>query len=114
MRAAVYACEDGAVRRFALAAFRLAFCGGYDLDHPEVLRELAAATGIPGAGCLQAADDPGRDQALELGARSLRRRGVQRLPVFRIDGRLFEGEPALVGAALHPASGRPAPVAHPA
>src|SRR5437764_14638057 len=39
MRAASYACEGGAGARFALAAFRLAFCGGYDVDDPAVLAE---------------------------------------------------------------------------
>src|SRR5436190_24399587 len=32
MRACVYAGDAGAGARFALAAFRLAFCGGYDLE----------------------------------------------------------------------------------
>src|ERR1700733_13933150 len=41
-RAAAYACELGAGASFALAAFRLAFCGGFDLDDPEVLAEAAA------------------------------------------------------------------------
>jgi 2-hydroxychromene-2-carboxylate isomerase len=115
MRAAAYACEGGAGARFALAASRLAFCGGYDLDQPEVLSELAAAVGIPRSGCLEAARDACRDAALELAAQSLRRRGVLRLPAFRVAGRLFEGEPALVAAAALQREGRgPASVAHPA
>src|SRR4051794_5937378 len=43
MRAAAYACASGAGGPFVLAASRLAFCGGFDLDDPEVLAEAAAA-----------------------------------------------------------------------
>ena len=34
-----------AARRSSLAALRLAFCGGFDLDDPEILAEAAAAAG---------------------------------------------------------------------
>jgi len=97
MRAATYAAESGASARFALAAFRLAFCGGYDLD--QVLGELASAVGISRAGCLEAAADIARDPMLELTARALSRRGVGHLPAFRLAGRFFQGEPALLAAA---------------
>ena len=52
-RAAAYAAEIGAGARFALAASRLAFCGGFDLDDPETLAEAAAAAGIPLRACLR-------------------------------------------------------------
>ncbi|MDQ4040319.1 MAG: DsbA family protein, partial [Actinomycetota bacterium] len=39
MRAALYAAEQGRGGAFALAAARLAFCGGFDLRDPEVLAE---------------------------------------------------------------------------
>ena len=42
LRAAAYAAEIGAGARFALAASRLAFCGGFDLEDPEILAEAAA------------------------------------------------------------------------
>src|ERR1700728_4063986 len=45
LRAAAFACEIGAGPQFALAASRLAFCGGFDLEDPEVLTEAAAAAG---------------------------------------------------------------------
>ena len=35
-----------AARAFVLAAARLAFCGGFDLDDPEILAEAAAAAGL--------------------------------------------------------------------
>jgi 2-hydroxychromene-2-carboxylate isomerase len=112
MRAATYACEGGAGARFGLAAFRLAFCGGFELDRPEVLDELAGASGIPRAGCVDAACDESRDERLSVVVRGLRRAGVTRLPAFRIGDRFFAGEPSLVGAAALLRSGQP--VAHPA
>src|SRR5438067_63915 len=46
LRAAAYAAENGRGASFALAATRLAFCGGFDLDHPEILRVAAGAAGL--------------------------------------------------------------------
>ena len=54
-RAASFACELGAGAAFALAAGRLAYCGGFDLDDPETLAEAAAAAGVPLTACLEAA-----------------------------------------------------------
>ena len=65
MRAAAYAAEQGRGRDFVLAAGRLAFCGGFDLDDPEILAEAAAAAGIPLEDCFHAAGDPRRDGAAE-------------------------------------------------
>src|SRR5258708_18324384 len=45
-RAAAFASEQGAGALFAVAASRLAFCGGYDLDETRVLAEAAAAAGL--------------------------------------------------------------------
>ena len=55
MRAAAFAEEQRRGAPFVLAASRLAFCGGYDLDDPEVLAEAAAAADlragrVPGRG----------------------------------------------------------------
>jgi hypothetical protein len=50
LRAAAYAGENGAGASFALAAMRLAFCGGFDLEDPEIIDVAAAA-----AGCLSRA-----------------------------------------------------------
>ena len=55
MRAAHYASEQGRGAAFVLAAGRLAFCGGFDLDDPELLAEAAAAAGIDMQGWLQRA-----------------------------------------------------------
>ena len=46
MRVAALAAERGRAAPFVLAAGRLAFCGGYDLDDPETLAEAAAAAGL--------------------------------------------------------------------
>jgi 2-hydroxychromene-2-carboxylate isomerase len=98
LRASVYARELGAGPRFALAASRLAFCGGFDLDDPEILAEAAAAAGLPLEGCLAAARDHSRDEALWTAAWRLRRRGISRLPAIRVGRRWFGGDQALAEA----------------
>jgi 2-hydroxychromene-2-carboxylate isomerase len=98
MRAASYAVEVGAGAQFALAASRLAFCGGFDVEDPEILAEAAAAAGIPLAECLEAAGDVQRDGALHATARGLRSRGVRRLPAIRVERAWFEGEGAVASA----------------
>ncbi len=99
LRAASHAAEVGAGARFALAASRLAFCGGFDLEDPEILAEAAAAAGIPLEACLAAAGDPIRDGPLRATANGLRARGVRQLPAIRVARRLFGGEHALVAAS---------------
>jgi 2-hydroxychromene-2-carboxylate isomerase len=99
MRAAHYAAEMRRGGEFALAAARLAFCGGFDLEDPEVLAEAAAAAGIPLDACLQAARDPGRDAQLEHAARRLLAAGADRLPVVRLGRVLYCGERGVARAA---------------
>ena len=94
-RAAAYAAESGAGARFALAASRLAFCGGYDGEDHEILADAAAAAGVPVGGCLAAAGDPARDVRLQATARRLRSFGVPRLPAIRIGRRWLWGEQML-------------------
>ena len=77
---------------FVLAATRLAFCGGFELDHPEVLAEAAAAANLGLEDCLHAAGDVGRDGAMEEGARRLLAQGADRLPALRVGRLLFAGE----------------------
>jgi 2-hydroxychromene-2-carboxylate isomerase len=98
MRAASFAAEQGRGGAFVLAAGRLAFCGGFDLNDPEILAEAAAAAGIRLEDCLRAAGDPRRDGAMEASARRLLAAGADRLPVLRIGRSLFWGEQR-VGAA---------------
>lgn len=94
-RAATYAAEVGAGARFALAASRLAFCGGYDLDDREILADAASAAGISVDECLAAAGDAGRDIRLQAAARRLASCGVPRLPAIRIGRRWLWGEQML-------------------
>ncbi len=99
LRAAAHAAELGAGSRFALAASRLAFCGGFDLEDPEVLAEAAAAAGIGLKDCLRAAGDPRRDRDLRATGYGLRARGVRRLPAIRVGRDWFEGDGALAEVA---------------
>jgi 2-hydroxychromene-2-carboxylate isomerase len=97
-RASVFACEIGAGAAFALAASRLAFCGGFDLEDPETLAEAAAAAGVPLEECLSAAGETWRDEELEANADLLRSRGISELPAIRIGDQWFEGEAGLLAA----------------
>jgi 2-hydroxychromene-2-carboxylate isomerase len=99
MRAASYAAQSGRGAAFVLAAGRLAFCGGFDLDDPEILAEAAAAAGIGLDGCLRAAGDRRRDGAIEAAARRLLAVGADRLPALRVERSLFWGEGQVAEAA---------------
>jgi 2-hydroxychromene-2-carboxylate isomerase len=97
-RASAFACEIGAGAAFALAATRLAFCGGFDLEDPETLAEAAAAAGIPLEECLSAAGEVWRDEELEANAELLGAAGISELPAIRIGDQWFEGEAGLLAA----------------
>jgi 2-hydroxychromene-2-carboxylate isomerase len=99
MRAAHYASEISRGGPFALAAARLAFCGGFDLNDPEVLAEAAAAAGIGLDACLRAAGDVVRDGPLEEAGRRLLAAGADRLPVIRVGRVLHCGEASVAQAA---------------
>lgn len=99
LRAAAYAAEIGAGSRFALAALRLAFCGGFDLEDPEILAESAAAAGLSLRDCFCAVGELSRDGALHATARGLLLHGVQRLPAIRVGRHWFHGDGALAAAA---------------
>lgn len=99
MRVAALAAELGGAGPFVLAASRLAFCGGFDVDDPEILAEAAAVAGIALDAALRAAGDPRRDGAIEATARQLLAAGADRLPALRVGRRLFCGEDRLLEAA---------------
>ena len=99
MRAAAFACEEGRGAAFVLAAGRLAFCGGFDLDDPEILAEAAAAAGIGMERCLKAVGETRRDAAIEAGGRRLLSVGADRLPALRVGRSLFWGEDRVAEAA---------------
>ena len=82
-----------------LAASRLAFCGGFDIDDPELLAEAAAAAGIGLRETLAAAGDVARDGPIEEAGRTLLAAGATRLPALRVGRLLFCGEGRLLEAA---------------
>jgi 2-hydroxychromene-2-carboxylate isomerase len=98
-RAAAHAAAAGFGARFGLAALRLAFCGGFDLEDPEVLTEAAAAAGLGAEECLTAASDARFDPRLRETVEGLHRVGAQGLPAVRVGGRVFAGPQAIPQAA---------------
>jgi 2-hydroxychromene-2-carboxylate isomerase len=104
MRVASFAAECGRGAAFVLAATRLAFCGGFDLDDPEILAEATAAAGVVLDDTLHAGHDAGRDAAIEATGRALLVAGADRLPALRLANSLYWGEQR-VGEALVAARG---------
>ena len=99
MRVASFAAERGRAAAFAQAAMRLAWCGGFELDDPEVLAEAAAAAGLGLDDALAAAGDVAHDGPMEMTARRLLAAGADRLPGVVANRRLFAGELRLPEAA---------------
>jgi len=99
MRVASHAADCGRGAAFVLAAGRLAFCGGFDLDDPEILFEAAAAAGLVLDDCLRAAGDRGRDGTIEAAGRRLLAAGADRLPALRVGRSLLWGEEKVAEAA---------------
>jgi 2-hydroxychromene-2-carboxylate isomerase len=95
LRVAVHAVQSEAGAAFALAASRLAFCGGFDLEDPVILAEAAAAAGIEIDACLAAIEDAAHDEPLAANARGLLAMGVTQLPAFGVGSRWFAGEASL-------------------
>ena len=93
-----------------LAATRLAFAGGFDLDDLEILTEAAAAAGLRLDRCLRAAREERRDGAIEAAARRLLGAGADRLPALWVARGVFWGEDrvgdAVATARLAAAAGR--------
>jgi 2-hydroxychromene-2-carboxylate isomerase len=99
MRAAAFAAEEGRAAAFVLAASRLAFCGGFDLDDPEIVAEAAAAAGVTLDGCLAAACDDRRDASIHAAGRFLVAHGADAMPVVQVGRTLYAGEDRLLAAA---------------
>ncbi len=59
LRVAAHAARQGRGAEFVLAATRLAFCGGFDLEDPAVFAEAVAAAGLDLDAALWAAGAPG-------------------------------------------------------
>lgn len=99
MRVALVAAEQGRAVPFVVAASRLAFCGGFDLDDPEVLAEAAAAACVSLDDWLSAAGECARDGELEATGLRLLALGATQLPVLRVGRALFCGEERIAEAA---------------
>jgi 2-hydroxychromene-2-carboxylate isomerase len=99
MRVAHFAGQTGRGAAFVLAATRLAFAGGFDLEDLEILTEAAAAAGLPLDDCLRAAREERRDGALEAAARRLLGFGADRLPALAVGDRVLWGETRVGDAA---------------
>jgi 2-hydroxychromene-2-carboxylate isomerase len=99
MRVAHHAAQEGRGGAFVLAATRLAFAGGFDLDDVEILTEAAAAAGLPLDAALRAAREARRDGAIEAAARRLLGAGADRLPALMVDRGVFWGEDRVGDAA---------------
>jgi 2-hydroxychromene-2-carboxylate isomerase len=93
MRVATYANEQGCGPAFAIAAGRLAFCGGFDLEDPDIIAEAAAAAGLDVAGALVATREPRRDHQIGMAGRSVGHAGGTLLPALEHERRLYCGEP---------------------
>ena len=103
------AAEHGRAAEFVLAASRLAFCGGYDVDDPEILAEAAAAADLGLDECLRAAGELRRDGPMEQAALRLLAQGADVLPVIVVGRTLFCGEHRLPEAAAAFSGRRAAP-----
>jgi len=104
MRVATYANEEGLCPRFVIAAGRLAFCGGFDLEDPDILAEAAAAAGLDVDGALLAARDPRRDHQIDMAGRAVGHAGGTTLPALEHERHLYCGE-ARISAWLSQAAG---------
>ena len=93
MRVATYANEQGCGASFAVAAGRLAFCGGFDLEDPDILAEAAAAAALDVDGALLAAREPRRDHQIGMAGRSVLHAGGTTLPALEHARRIYCGEP---------------------
>ena len=99
MRVAHHAAQQGRGAAFVLAATRLAFAGGFDLDDLEILTEAAAAAGLRLDHCLRAAREERRDGAMEAASRRLLGAGADRLPALWVARGVFWGEDRVGDAA---------------
>jgi 2-hydroxychromene-2-carboxylate isomerase len=99
MRVAHHAAQQGRGAAFVLAATRLAFAGGFDLEDLEILTEASAAAGLRLEDCLQAAREDRRDGAIEAASRRLLGAGADRLPALSVARGVFWGEERVADAA---------------
>jgi len=110
MRAAAHATQLGRGAAFALAAGRLAYGGGYDLEDLDVLAEAAAAAGVSPDECVRAAGDEQLDAPMRDRAQRLLGVGGDRLPALSVGRTLFSGERRVADAAAAARLAEPQPL----
>jgi hypothetical protein len=94
-RAAAYADEQGRGRQFALAAARLAWGWGEDLDDHALIAQAAGIAELPLDATIEATFDTRRDDVLAAAARD----GA---PALSTNGILLDGEALVAGRAGPP------------
>lgn len=98
MRVAAHAAARGRGGAFAMAAARLAFGGGFDLEEPEYLEAAVAAAGLDPDTALAAAQDPAWDLEGRAAATRLAISHGARLPLLRTNARDHAGEAEIADA----------------
>jgi len=98
-RAMTFADREGALRRFALAAMRLAFLAGRDLERPDTVLEAARVAEIDPERVRRALGDEEIKLALRSETDAALARGVFGVPTVAVGEQLFWGEDRLEQAA---------------
>jgi 2-hydroxychromene-2-carboxylate isomerase len=92
MRTATYAQSIGRVVPFAQAAFRQAFAGGHDLEHPDHVLLAAAACEMHPQAVLRGAELRSVRDSLAAATARACEAGVSDVPAVQIGDRVFVGE----------------------
>ena len=98
-RALIRAGDDGATRELALAAMRLAFREGCDLDQPDTIAEAARRAGLDPEAILSALDDDDVKARTRASTDEAFALGVRGVPTLVVDGQLLWGDDRLDEAA---------------
>jgi 2-hydroxychromene-2-carboxylate isomerase len=100
MRVATFATVEGRGGAFAIAAGRLAFCGGFDVEDPDIIAEAAAAAGLEIDAAIAASRETRRDNLVVAAGRALWAEGCRALPALRTERHLYGGEQRIVAALI--------------
>lgn len=99
MRAATWAKREGAVERFALAAFECQFVCGDDIADLEMLARCARTAGLDGSELPEAVAAPAIKGELRRATEAAWEAGVRGIPSVRVEGAMFFGDDQLEAAA---------------
>lgn len=98
-RAMTYAATEHAARQLALAAMRLAFREGRDLDDADTIAEAARRAGLDPEATMEALGDEQIKRATRAVTDEAFALGVRGIPTIVLDGQLFWGDDRLDDAA---------------